>query len=109
MTEDLPLSDDGVRCMDPVATLQDDVKGTLLSDARGARLKAGGCLPLPFLDPSTSARCAFAQDDTLRALFHYETRCFLPFLGRFVVSERNKMAVFCQLLAFGTGFAYVWA
>ena len=65
--------------------------------------------PLPFLDPSTSARCAFAQDDTLRALFHYETCFFCPDLGAFVVSERNKMAVFWQLLAFGTGFAYVWA
>ena len=45
--EDLPLSDDGVRCMDPVATLQGD---------RRARLKAGGCLPLPFLDPSTATQ-----------------------------------------------------
>jgi hypothetical protein len=41
--------------------------------------------------------------------FHYETRLFRPDFRRFLVSERNKMAVFCQLLAFGTGFAYVWA
>ncbi|MBO7061998.1 MAG: hypothetical protein J6W54_13035 [Fibrobacter sp.] len=41
--------------------------------------------------------------------FHNETSLFYPFFRRFLVSERNKMAVFCQLLAFGTGFAYVWA
>lgn len=30
VTEDLPLSNDGMKCMDPVATLQDDVKGNAL-------------------------------------------------------------------------------
>ena len=30
VTEDLPLSDGGVKCMDPVATLQDDVKRNAL-------------------------------------------------------------------------------
>ncbi len=47
--EDLPLSDYGMKCMDPVATLQDDVKRNVLNDARGARLKAGGFLPHPFI------------------------------------------------------------
>jgi len=59
VTEDLPLSNDGMKCMDPVATLQDDVKRNVLNDARGARLKAGGCLPLPSYTECFNMKHAF--------------------------------------------------
>ena len=68
----------GRLALDPSTTslrlsAQNDTRGFHVYDDR-ARLKAGGCLPLPVyvgLDPSTTSLRLSAQDDTFRSLPNY--------------------------------------
>ena len=83
VTEDLPLSNDGMKCMDPVATLQDDVKGNALEWRKRGKAEGRGMPPPPLLYGSGSFDFGALR---LRSGWHSPTTVLIwntPFLPRF--------------------------